>query len=295
LEQRKLLGKEEAEGWLFILPIIFGTLIFSFVPVIYSLIVSFSEWDGINLPKFIGLRNFSQLVSGDKVFRQSVQNTLVFTCTSVPLGMVAGLLLALLANQPVLFKNVFRVAYYVPSICSTVAIALVWQLIFSSNTGLLNSLLHIFGVQGPDWLGASRWAMPSVIIVQVWAVAGYNMVIYLAGLQGIPESLYESARLDGASNWHQLMRITLPMISPTSFFLMITSVIHSFQVFNLIYVMTGGGPGYATTVYIHYLYLNAFNYFKMGYASSMAWLLFMVLAAITFIQMKAQKYWEHYD
>jgi multiple sugar transport system permease protein len=136
--------------------------------------------------------------------------------------------------------------------------------------------------------------MFAVILVQVWFVSGYNMVIYLAGLQGIPETLYESARLDGASSWQQFVHITLPMLSPTSFFLMITSVIGSFQVFNLIYVLTQGGPAYATTVYIHYLYLNAFNYFKMGFASAMAWLLFIVLAGITFVQMKMQKRWVHY-
>jgi multiple sugar transport system permease protein len=165
---------------------------------------------------------------------------------------------------------------------------------FSPNIGLLNSTLNMMGIRGPDWLGASYWAMFAVILVQVWFVSGYNMVIYLAGLQGIPETLYESARLDGASSWQQFVHITLPMLSPTSFFLMITSVIGSFQVFNLIYVLTQGGPAYATTVYIHYLYLNAFNYFKMGFASAMAWLLFIVLAGITFVQMKMQKRWVHY-
>jgi multiple sugar transport system permease protein len=241
------------------------------------------------------LANYARLLFEDKYFRQSVQNTVVFTFASVPLGMLAGLFLAMLANQPLPFKNAFRTAYFAPSITSTVAIALVWSLIFSSNTGLLNSTLNIFGIKGPDWLGTSRWAMAAVVLVQVWFVSGYNMVIYLAGLQGVPESLYESARLDGANRWHQFIKITLPMLSPTSFFLLITSIISSFQVFNMIYVLTQGGPAYATTVYIHYLYLNAFNYFKMGFASAMAWLLFIVLAGITFAQMKMQKHWVHYD
>jgi multiple sugar transport system permease protein len=293
--QKKLFLKEEIEGWVFILPILAGTVVFSFVPVIYSLVVSFSQWDGINPPEFIGFGNYTRLLFEDTYFRQSVHNTAVFTFTSVPLGMAGGLFLALLANQPVSFKNAFRTAYFAPSITSTVAIALVWGLIFSPNVGLLNSTLNMIGIRGPDWLGTSRWAMPAVVLVQVWFMSGYNMVIYLAGLQGIPESLYESARLDGANRWHQFFRITLPMLSPTSFFLLITSIIGSFQVFNLIYVLTQGGPAYATTVYIHYLYLNAFNYFKMGFASAMAWLLFIVLAGITFVQMKMQKHWVHYD
>jgi ABC-type sugar transport system permease subunit len=293
--QKKLFVKDQIEGWIFILPILTGTVVFSFIPVIYSLVVSFSNWDGINLPVFIGFANYARLLFEDVYFHKAVFNTIVFTFASVPLGMAGGLFLALLANQPVPFKNIFRTAYFAPSITSTVAIALVWGLIFSPNTGLLNATLNILGINGPDWLGTSRWAMPAVILVEVWFVSGYNMVIYLAGLQGIPESLYESARLDGANRWHQLVKITLPMLSPTSFFLMITSVISSFQVFNLIYVLTQGGPAYATTVYIHYLYLNAFNYFNMGFASSMAWLLFIVLAGITFVQMKMQKRWVHYE
>ncbi|MDR1905024.1 MAG: sugar ABC transporter permease [Treponema sp.] len=293
--RKKLLGKEEFEGWIFILPILLGVVVFSFVPVIYSLVVSFTNWDGINPPKFTGFENYIRLLFEDEYFHKAVFNTFVFTFVSVPLGMAGGLFLAMLANQPVPFKNAFRTAYFAPSITSTVAIALVWGLIFSPNTGLLNSTLNMLGINGPDWLGTSKWAMPAVILVEVWFVSGYNMVIYLAGLQGISESLYESARLDGANRWRQFIHITLPMLSPTSFFLMITSVISSFQVFNLIYVLTQGGPAYATTVYIHYLYLNAFNYFKMGFASSMAWLLFIVLAGITFVQMKMQKRWVHYE
>lgn len=292
--RRKLFLKEEIEGWIFVLPILIGTVVFSFVPVVYSLIVSFTKWDGINPPVFIGAANYIRLLAEDTYFHVSVKNTIIFTFISVPLGMVGGLFLALLANQPVQLKNVFRTAYFAPSITSTVAIALVWGLMFSPNIGLLNSSLNMIGIKGPDWLGSSKWAMAAVILVQVWFVSGYNMVIYLAGLQGIPESLYESARLDGANKFQQFIHITLPMLSPTSFFLLITSIIGSFQVFNLIYVLTQGGPAYATTVYIHYLYLNAFNYFKMGFASAMAWLLFIVLAGITFVQMKMQKRWVHY-
>jgi multiple sugar transport system permease protein len=211
--------------------------------------------------------------------------------------MAVGLLLALLANQPVQFKNVFRTFYFVPSITSTVAIALVWRLIYSPNAGLLNSMLNIFGIEGPDWLGSSKYAMGSLILVQVWYNSGYDMVIYLAGLQGIPESLYESARLDGAGRLRQFFRITLPMLTPTSFFLMVTSIISSFQVFNLAYALLPyrGDSVNETTLYIHYLYLHAFAYFRTGLASSMAWLLFIVLAGFTYLQMKMQKHWVHYE
>ncbi len=295
MKRKNIFFKEEIEGWVFIIPILIGIVVFSFVPVVYSLVVSFSKWDGINPPVFIGFGNYIRLLKEDIYFHTSVKNTITFTLISVPFGMIGGLLLALLANQPVKFKNLFRTAYFAPSITSTVSIALVWGLMFSPNAGLLNSTLNMIGIKGPDWLGASRWAMVAVIVVQIWYVSGYNMVLYLAGLQGIAESLYESARLDGANRRQMFFSITLPMLSPTSFFLMITSIIGSFQVFNIIYVLTQGGPAYATTVYIHYLYLNAFNYFKMGFASAMAWLLFIVLAGITFVQMKMQDRWVHYD
>jgi ABC-type sugar transport system permease subunit len=192
-------------------------------------------------------------------------------------------------------QNFYRTAFFAPSVTSTIAIGIVFSFIYEPNMGLLNSVLYTIGIQGPDWLGSSRFALMSVIIVQVWGHAGYNMVIYLAGLQGIPKSYYESARIDGANRFHQFWYITLPMLSPTTFFLMITSFIGSFQVFNLVYVMTEGGPGYATTVYIHYLYLKAFEHFQMGYASAMAWVLFVVIGLITVFQWKMQKRWVHYQ
>jgi multiple sugar transport system permease protein len=272
-----------------------GTIVFSFVPVLFSFASSLTDWDGINPGKFIGAANYIRLLLEDRHFHGSVLNTLKFTLGSIPFSIAAGLFLAILVNQKGLRGKVFyRTAYFAPSVTSTVAISLVWSLIYAPQNGLFNSLLRIVGVRGPDWLGTTAWAMPSVIILQVWLSAGYAMVIYLAGLQGIPDSLYESAIIDGASGWQQFIRITLPLLSPTTFFLMITSVITSFQVFNVFYVLFTV-PAYSTTVYIYYLYLNAFQYFRMGYATAMAWVLFLVIAGITAFQWRMSRRWVHYQ
>ena len=292
MRQRKL-NDHTAEAWIFILPIVLGTIIFSFYPVIFSFFSSFTDWDGINPWKFTGLKNFKRLFS-DRYFLIAVKNTLVFTVFSVPISMATGMIMANILNKDIHLKSFYRTCFFIPSIASTVAIGLVFSLILVPNAGLLNSVLAVFGIQGPDWLGSTAWAMPSVIFVEIWCVTGYNMTVYLGGLQGIPQSLYEAAVVDGASGRQQFFKITIPLLSPTSFFLMITSVISSFQVFNLIHVMTNGGPAYGTTTYIHYLYLNAFNYFKMGYASAQAWVLFIVLAVFTIIQKAVEKRWVYY-
>lgn len=295
-KKRGLLWQQGVDGWLFITPVVVGTVLFSLVPVVFSLVVSFTEWDGLNLPRFNGLHNYSLLIGKDRYFLQSVKNTLLFTLGSVPVSMAFGLLLSLLVNQKIRGIGVYKTAYFAPVVTSSIAIAMVWAWIFAPEYGLLNSLLaNVFGIRGPDWLNQSNTALLAVTMVQIWHTAGYNMVIYLAGLQGIPEHLYEVAKIDGASGWQQFWRITLPLLSPTTFFLLITSVISSFQVFNLIYVMTNGGPGYATSVYIYYLYQNAFSFFRMGYASAMAWLLFILIATITIVQWRLSNKWVFYN
>jgi multiple sugar transport system permease protein len=287
--------RQAVEGWLFITPVLLGTLVFSFMPVIFSFVASLTDWDGINPPGFTGLANYLKLLNGDKYFTSSVWNTIRFTMGSIPFALGIGLLLAVLVNQKWMrSRTIYRTAFFAPSVTSSVAISLVFSLIYSPQNGLLNQLLQMFGIQGPDWLGTSRWQMPAVIILQVWLTAGYNMVIYLAGLQGISESLYESAVIDGATGWQQFAKITVPMLSPTTFFLIITSVISSFQIFNVFYVLFSV-PAYSTTVYIYYLYLNAFNYFRMGYASAMAWVLFLVIGSITVLQWKMSHRWVHYQ
>jgi len=295
MRQRTLKTQVYIMGWLFITPILLGSIVFSFTPVLYSLIISFTEWNAISPPRFIGLENFRLILGGDIYFVQAVRNTIAYCLGSIFFCIFFGLMLALLANQKILGQNFYRTAFFAPSVTSTIAIGIVWTFIYEPNMGLLNSVLYTMGIQGPDWLGNSQFALMSVIIVQVWSQSGYNMVIYLAGLQGIPKSYYESATIDGANRFHQFWHITLPMLSPTTFFLMITSFIGSFQVFNLVYVMTEGGPGYATTVYIHYLYIRAFEHYRMGYASAMAWVLFVVIGLITVFQWKMQKRWVHYQ
>ncbi len=291
----KLLRQQNSTGWVLIMPVLIGTIVFSFIPVLFSLAMSFTRWNAMNPPKFIGLEHFGQILGGDQYYVQAVMNTFVFAFGSIFFGLIFGLGLALLANMKVHGKNFYRTAYFAPTVTSTIAVGIVWSFIYAPQVGLLNSLLNMMGIQGPDWIGSTKTALFSVVIVQTWFISGYNMVIYLAGLQGIPESLYESATIDGANHRQKFLHITLPMLSPTTFFLMITSFIASFQVFNLIFVMTAGGPGYATTVYIHYLYIRAFQYSEMGYASAMAWVLFIVIAAITIFQWKMQKHWVHYD
>jgi ABC-type sugar transport system permease subunit len=291
-----LARQQNVTGWILITPVLIGTLVFSFIPVFYSLAMSFTEWNAMNPPKFTGLKNFGKILGGDQWYVQAVFNTTMFALGSIILGLIFGLGLALLANMKVAGQNFYRTAYFAPTVTSTIAIGIVWSFIFVPEIGLINSLLsQLFGIKGPDWLGSTKTALFSVIVVQTWFISGYNMVIYLAGLQGIPESLYESATIDGANRSAQFWHITLPMLSPTTFFLMITSFIASFQVFNLVFVMTAGGPGYATTVYIHYLYMRAFQYSEMGYASAMAWVLFIVIAGITVFQWKMQKHWVHYE
>jgi len=291
----KLLRQQNITGWVLITPVLIGTIVFSFIPVLFSLVMSFTRWNAMNPAKFIGLENFGQILGGDKTYMLSVFNTFVFAFGSIFFGLAFGLGLALLANMKVAGQNFYRTSYFAPTVTSTIAIGIVWSFIYAPQIGLLNSLLSMMGIKGPDWIGSTKTALLSVVIVQTWFISGYNMVIYLAGLQGIPESLYESATIDGANRIQRFRHITIPMLSPTTFFLMITSFIASFQVFNLIFVMTAGGPGYATTVYIHYLYMRAFQYSEMGYASAMAWVLFLVIAGITLFQWKMQKHWVHYE
>jgi multiple sugar transport system permease protein len=286
--------RQAIDGWIFVTPVLVGTIIFSFLPVLFSLTMSFTEWDGINPAKFTGLANYVRLVAGDRHFLSTVWNTAKFTFGSIPFSIVLGLFLAVLVNQKKLkSKVIYRTAYFAPSVTSSVAISIVFGMIYTSN-GMLNYVLKWVGITGPDWLGSSTWQMPAVIILQVWLTTGYDMVIYLAGLQGVPDSLYESAVIDGANSWQQFTRITVPLLSPTTFFLLVTSVISSFQVFNTFYVLFSV-PAYSTTVYIYYLYLNAFQYFRMGYASAMAWVLFLVIGGITAIQWKMSHRWVHYQ
>lgn len=282
------------EGFLYVAPLILGIVAFQLVPILVSIYISFTEWDGIQPPRFVGLENFRTMLTSDPLFAETLRNTIVFTILAIPLTTMLGFALALLCNQKLAGISLVRAAYFAPYITNVVAIGYVWFWIYHPERGLLNGILGMVGIDGPAWLASSTWAMPAVVIVSVWQGAGYPMVIFLAGMQGIPEQLYEAAEIDGAGAWDRVREITVPLLTPHVFFVLVTQFITSFQVFGVIYIMTQGGPGHATSVYIYYLYQQAFGSGKLGYASALAWLLFAILVSVTYVQWRLQRRWVFY-
>jgi multiple sugar transport system permease protein len=279
---------------LFLLPNILGFLAFTAIPVLIALALTFYDWDLLLGAKFAGLDNFRRLLN-DHTFRASFLNTLYFTTISVPLSVMLGLATALMVNKPLRGIAVFRAAFLLPYITVTVAVALVWRWLYLPDVGLINNVLRLFRIQGPAWLTDPQWAMPAIILLSVWKTFGYNMVIFLAGLQAIPQHLYEAAMLDGASRWQRFRYVTLPLLSPTTFFVVIISIIGSFQVFDQALVMTNGGPGTATTTLVLYIYQVGFQSFHMGYAATIAWILFAAVFVFTLIQFRLQRRWVTYE
>ncbi|HVL24232.1 MAG TPA: sugar ABC transporter permease [Thermomicrobiales bacterium] len=288
-------ARRDIEGWLFILPVAIGVLAFYVGPILVSLYTSFTNSDGLTKRDWVGLFNYDRLLTRDAAFRETLLHTLYYVAGHIPLTMGLALALALLCHRQMPGVTLFRTAYFLPVVTNVVAISLVWSFFFAPDRGPLNWLIGAFGADGPSWLSSTTWAMPAIIIVSVWFGVGYPMVILLAGLQGIPEVYYEAAKVDGASAWWRFRAITIPLLTPTLFFLTITQFISSFQVFGIIYVMTSGGPANSTEVYIHQLYKHAFQFSRMGYASAMAWILFLIIGVISVLQWKLQKYWVHYD
>ncbi len=288
-ERRELLA-----GYLFAMPWLIGIVLFIAGPVIFSFIISFTDWDLLNPPHWIGWANYATLVHEDPLFWKSIRVSAIYTLFSVPLGMAFALAVALALNMNLPGQSVMRTIYYLPSILSGVAVALLWQWIFNAEFGLINVLLRKIGLPAPGWLTSEQWALPALIIMSLWGIGG-TMIIYLAGLQGIPPHLYEAARIDGANLLQMFRNITLPMLSPVLFFTLIMGIIGSFQVFTQAYVMTNGGPAHATLFFVLYLYRNAFEWLKMGYASALAWLLFIIILLLTLINFYMSRYWVHYD
>ncbi|RXG65816.1 sugar ABC transporter permease [Candidatus Atribacteria bacterium 1244-E10-H5-B2] len=278
---------------MFLSPNLLGFLVFILWPIIASFGLSFTSWDLLTPIKWIGLENYKTLIS-DQVFWKVLWNTIYFTVGTVPFGIILSLFLAIALNQKIKGIKIFRAVYFLPVISSTVAVAIVWQWLYNPEFGLLNYLLNLVGIDGPSWLASITWAMPAVIITSIWRGIGFNMLLFLAGLQGIPETYYEAAKIDGANWWVLFKNITIPLLSPTTFFVVIISIINSFQVFDQIYVMTGGGPARSTSVLVHYLYQNAFQYFKMGYASAIGYVLFFLVFTVTLIQLKRAENWVFY-
>lgn len=288
--------KESIYFHLYISPWLLGFLIFTLWPIIQSLYISFTDWEmQLNvIPKFIGISNYKNLLFDDPLFWISLKNTFYYAFGSVPLGLLLALILALLLNQKLRGITIFRTIFYLPSVISGVAVALLWVWIFNPNFGIVNAILARLGLPTPGWLTDPTWAMPALIIMSLWGVGG-SMLIFLAGLQGIPTEFYEAAEIDGANWWSKFKHITIPLLSPTIFFNLVMGIIGSFQVFTNVYIMTSGGPGTATLVYVLYLFQNAFLYFKMGYASAMAWILFVIILVLTLLVIKSSAFWVYYE
>lgn len=288
--------KEQIAGYLFVAPLMIGLFILTLIPVIASLLLSFTNWNfvaGIGAIKFAGLDNFVRLFH-DSSFVQSLINNLIFIIT-VPVTLILALVLAILIDKHIYLKDTFKVVYFLPYISSIVAVAMVWQVLFHPSFGPVNQTLMSLGIENPPkWLADVDFALPSLMMIQVWIMLGYNIIIYIAGLQSIPKDLYEAADIDGANTWVKFRHITLPCISPTTFFLLVTGIIGTFKIFDLIQVLTQGGPANSTTVIVYELYDTAFNQLKTGYASSMAMILFLICLLITGAQMLAQKKWVNY-
>ena len=281
-------------GWLMVSPWLIGFICFSALPMFASLIISFTEWDMLSKPEWVGFENYKTLFFEDPLALHSLNITILFTIVSIPLNIVFGLALAMLLNTSIRGLAIFRTIYYLPAILSGVAVALMWRWIFSTEFGLLNALLSMIGIEGPAWLTDRIWVLPSFVIMRLWSVGG-GMIIYLAGLQSIPTNLYEAANIDGANWWHRTRFITLPMLSPTIFFQLIVGFIFSMQIFTEAFIMTNGGPADASLFYLLYLYRTAFQYFDMGYASALAWVLFVVILVLTIILFKTGKSWVYYE
>jgi len=278
--------------YLFVLPMILGLIIFRLGPIIASFLISFTTWRGTSKPVFVGFDNYSEAFSSD-VFWEVLRNTLVFALIYVPGTMFLGLALALLINQQLRGISFFRGIYYLPAITSMVAVALVWNWIFASRFGLLNYVLRtVFLIPDPPrWLSDSETALYVLIIVSIWKSAGLPMMVYLAGLKGIPNTLYEAANIDGANGWDRLRHITIPMLTPVSFFVLIITLFDAFGTFEVTFAMTGGGPLNSSTTLPFYIYQNSFRFFRYGFASSLAYILMIVVVVLTAINFWARKHW----
>jgi multiple sugar transport system permease protein len=280
-------------GLIFISPWIIGFSMFILYPIFASLYYSFTDYTMISAPKWIGLSNYTKLFFRDEYFRISLYNTLYYTLFSVPLDIVFSVAIALLLNTKVEGMSVYRTIYFLPSITPVVAISILWLWLLNPQYGLVNSILRLIGIEGPGWLTDPVWAKPSLIMMSIWGT-GRAIVIYLAGLQDIPQELYEAAEIDGASSLEKVRRITLPLLTPSIFFNSIIGMIGAFQTFTQAYIMTGGGPLNSTLFYGLYLYRNAFNYFSMGYASALAWILFVIVFLCSLLVFKSSGRWVHY-
>ncbi|MEA3334414.1 MAG: sugar ABC transporter permease [Chloroflexota bacterium] len=292
---------QQWEGYLFLLPSFVGFLVFVVLAVVSSFGLSFVKWNLLRPPEFVGLANYIQLITTDRVFRKVLVNTLFFMVTIVPLQLALGLLLAVALNQAIRGVLAYRVIYFMPVVTTIVAGAIVFTFVLNRNFGPLAALIwkmaEVTGlpIQPPDWLTSTRWSKPAVVLLTLWKNTGFTMVVYLAALQGVPQSLYDAASVDGASAWQRFRHVTIPMVSPTTFFLFIFQMIGAFQLFAEPYTMTRGGPAQSSLTVVYYIFQNAFEWGRMGKASAVAWFLFAFIFIFTLIQTRLQNRWVHQE
>ncbi len=290
----RAVNSDAVAGYVLLLPTILGLLLFTLGPVAASGLLSFTQWDGLSTPNWTGLQNYSLLLS-DPLFKTALLNTAYYTAGSVIPAVFLSLLLALAVNQSIKGMVFFRTLFFLPVVSPGVAIAILWGWLYNPQYGLFNAILDWAGLPTSQWIADPTTSMPSIILLSIWGSLGYNMVLFLAGLQGIPQEYYEAARMDGAGRWALFRHITIPLLSPTTFFIMILAMISAFQLFDTAFVLTGGGPMYSTLSIVLYIYQMAFQNFKMGYASSMAYVLFVIIGVVTVVQFRLQRRWVHYE
>lgn len=289
-------AKNNLTGYSFILPNLIGVFLFTFLPMVYALIISFTDWNftnGLGNWNWVGIKNFIDMWQ-DEWFTNSLKNTIVFAVFVVIGTICISLLLAVLIDKFCYAKTSIRLALFMPYISNVVAISIVWVMMYAP-WGPFTQIVKLFGVENPpQWLGDEHWALPAVIIMTIWGGIGYAVLIYSSAIQSLPKEIYEAAEVDGANEITKFRKLTVPFLSPTTFFLVVTTLISSFQVFAPIQLMTRGGPGSSSSVLVYYIYESAFSFYKMGYASSMSWVLFLLLFIVTLVQWRQQKKWVCY-
>ncbi len=291
----RLLRREMIAFYLFASPWLIGLVVLEIGPIIASAILSFTDYPVIVAPKWVGLANYQRMLFDDDLVWQALKVTTLYCLGAIPLGVIVAFLLALLLNQPIPGVAAFRTIYYLPSVISGVPVALLFVWILNPDFGVVNNALRAVGVHNPpQWLFSEQWVIPALILLSLWGVGG-AMIIYLAGLQSIPSHLYEAAEIDGAGAFAKFWHVTIPMVSPVILFNLVIGVIGAFQIFTPVFIMTQGGPANASLVFVLYLYYNAFRWFKMGYASALAWLLFFIILALTLLVIRWSAAWVYYE